>query len=720
MTSGVVNQIRNVGNLITLFQQQGRLMRRGSRYVTLCPFHNEKSPSCYVNERYFCCFGCGAKGDIFEYIKRRDGVNFAQALRFLADLYGIALETHGLEYKKNNRNLLLKLNQGVADRYQESLRLEDGAMRYLQDERKLSAKIIDHYKLGYCRSVEFSGDASIANQERAELLKELGILGVSKYGKYYDFFRDRIIFPIRDLGGRVIAFGGRVLKSPVTNDSFVPPKYLNSRDSEIFSKSAIFYGWYEASKAIRTTRSVYLVEGYLDVLSLVAAGIENVVATCGTAVTPSHVERLNYLSEVRLVFDGDVAGQKAALRTLVMFLGESVKVLAVILPEGEDPDSYVRRYGADSFVGLPRLSLLAGIISIKLNSYGYVDHYPPAALKKLVEEFAQILADKKIALRSLIWLLCDEFCREVHIITGVQSGLIRDMLSVRVEGYGKEFISRTTGKGHALGVDLSLSGLKTDSYNYSRSVNLHSVKSPSFHKEGGAALMRDKAHGTNNHKYDSGGPPSSLLQGESPPLMSRRDKEFVSAILALDYCDEEIIEIIEEMQGSFGDLAEQFCSSLLASIKLSDNFDGGAISFVGIPWREIKSQTIKSMQEEAEIFYGLLAKDDSRGSEEFRGKSALNHDSAEDGFNRSTEVESFVPEMVSKACAVEVLREMYDLLASQRLKQAVLSAVMVPQIEEDSDSSENIPKVKTELDDLAAALNALRGLDRAKRSGNLF
>ncbi len=327
------------------------LKRRGANYSGLCPFHNEKTPSFNVNpaRNIFKCFGCGKAGDPITFVMEHEQVSYVEAVRYLAKKYRIELKE--TEYTDQQREAqreldsLYLVNQFAHDYFQQQLfetdRGKSVGLAYFK-QRGFREETMRNFGLGFTQN-EWDGLLNTAKRAgyNPDLLKKLGLLTQSER----DFFRDRVMFSIHNLTGKVIAFAGRIM-----NKDPKQPKYINSPETEIYLKSKVLYGMFQAKKAIRQFDECLLVEGYTDVISLHQAGIENVVASSGTALTPDQIRLIKrFTPNIRFVYDGDAAGIKAALRGLDLALEEDMDVRLVLLPNQEDPDSFVQRVGADAF-----------------------------------------------------------------------------------------------------------------------------------------------------------------------------------------------------------------------------------------------------------------------------------------------------------------------------------------------------------------------------------
>ena len=337
------------------------LKKRGANYTACCPFHNEKSPSFNVNpaRQIYKCFGCGAAGDPVKFVMELEKIGYGEALRYLAKKYNIEIEEQAATPEEVNRqnereSLLIVLNFAQQNFQNLLMTHEEGqaiGLSYFRN-RGFNDQTIKQFGLGYSLN-EWDGLAKVATQRgyNVEVLEKAG-LAIRKdderspaASRYYDRFRGRVMFPVHNVSGKVIAFGARIL----TNDKN-QPKYINSPETEVYHKSDVLYGIFQAKNAIRQEDVCYLVEGYTDVISLHQAGIQNVVASSGTSLTIEQIRLIaRFTPNVTILYDGDAAGIKAALRGLDMVLEEGLNVSLVTLPDGEDPDSYVYKVGAEGF-----------------------------------------------------------------------------------------------------------------------------------------------------------------------------------------------------------------------------------------------------------------------------------------------------------------------------------------------------------------------------------
>ncbi|MBL7923650.1 MAG: DNA primase, partial [Bacteroidia bacterium] len=328
------------------------LKKRGANLLGLCPFHNERTPSFTVSpvKGFFKCFGCGKAGDSVTFIMEHEHLTFPEALRYLANKYNITIEEEApsAEYieQQSQRESLFTVTTFAQEFYQDMLWNSDEGkaigLSYFR-ERGFTDDIIRRFNLGFApERWDALTSAAIEAGYSLELLEKTGLTIVQE-NKKYDRFRGRVIFPIHNLTGRVIAFGARILKPDPRS-----PKYLNSPETEIYFKGKNLYGITQARKAISALDDCYLVEGYTDVISMHQAGIENVVASSGTALTVEQIRLIGrYTRNITVLYDGDPAGIKASLRGIDLILEEGMNVRVVLFPDGEDPDSFSRKVSVE-------------------------------------------------------------------------------------------------------------------------------------------------------------------------------------------------------------------------------------------------------------------------------------------------------------------------------------------------------------------------------------
>lgn len=351
----IVEQIRERTDIVDVIGSRVELRRSGSDFVACCPFHHEKTPSFHVNpsRQSFKCFGCGEGGDVFAFLMKHDGMTFPDALKMLGDRCGVRVEFTKDDGSAVRRRRLLEINAEASAFYMRCLKqmAEAKIARDYLASRDLGPEIVEAFQIGYAPQAQDTL-LRFAQKHRYSMreMVDAGLLSVSeKYGRtqYHDRFRGRLMFSICDAQGRVVAFSGRIL---VPNDRV--GKYVNSPETLVFQKSSILYALHKAQRAIANAphRRAIICEGQIDTIRCHAAGFENTVASQGTAFTEEHVRILKrYADSVVMVFDRDKAGLKATKRTARLFLAAGVPVRAASLPEGEDPDSFIRIHGHDGF-----------------------------------------------------------------------------------------------------------------------------------------------------------------------------------------------------------------------------------------------------------------------------------------------------------------------------------------------------------------------------------
>ncbi|MBO7101399.1 MAG: DNA primase [Bacteroidales bacterium] len=329
------------------------LKKRGANHIGCCPFHNEKTPSFYVSpsKGIYKCFGCGEAGDVVNFLRKHEHYTYVEALQWLARKYNIEIQEKELtaeeKERQTERDGLFHVSE-FAQKYFADLLYNDEMGRAVGlsyfHQRGLSDEIIKRFGLGYCLD-EWSNftDHALKNGYSEAMLEKTGLTIVKEdSGKKYDRFRGRVMFPIYSISGRVLGFSGRVLSSEKQ-----AAKYVNSPDSEIYNKSRILYGLFQARAAIAKADKCYLVEGNVDVVSMHQSGVENTVASCGTSLTVEQIRLIKrYTPNVTVLYDGDSAGIKAALRAVDLLFAEGMHVRLVLFPDGEDPDSYAQKYGS--------------------------------------------------------------------------------------------------------------------------------------------------------------------------------------------------------------------------------------------------------------------------------------------------------------------------------------------------------------------------------------
>ncbi|MDR3679650.1 MAG: DNA primase [Flavipsychrobacter sp.] len=442
-----IQEVLSRADIIDIVGQFVRLKKRGASYIANCPFHNEKTPSFNVSaaKGIYKCFGCGKGGNVVTFIQDHEKLSYPESIRWLADYYKITLEESERTPEQQVQQLaeegLRILNEYAAQYFHENLlHTEEGqniGLSYFK-QRGFRKDIIERFRLGYNSE---SGDsfykAAIAKGQNAAMLDRAGLVK-SRNDRFYDVYRGRVIFPIQSMTGRILGFGARILKS---NEK--APKYINTPENELYVKSRVLYGMYQSRQAIGKLDECFLVEGYTDVISLHQGGVENVVSSSGTSLTEDQLRLIAQLTKnLTILYDGDAAGIKAALRGLDMALGQSFNVQLVLLPEGEDPDSYIQKSGAAQFheyVKGHKKDVIGFRLEVGLKDAGD----DPVKKSKLVNEIAESISRIN---KAEDFALQSHYIREASRKLDVdENGMvtlinkyIRDRIDKENKHYGKE------------------------------------------------------------------------------------------------------------------------------------------------------------------------------------------------------------------------------------------------------------------------------------------
>ena len=363
----VIQEIKDRLDIVEVVGDFVSLKKSGSSYKSLSPFTTEKTPSFFVSpsKQIFKCFSTGKGGDAIEFLKEVDSMTYIEAIKYLGEKYGVEINESESNYVVNTEkeSLLIVLNK-TKDFFKENLNTSDGksiAISYF-DHRNISKEMVEKFELGYSLDKWDSlYNHLIKNQFEDNQIINAGLI-LENNNKKYDRFRNRIIFPIHNLSGKVIAFGARIIK-----DEKNQPKYINSPETSLYIKSKVLYGLYQSKNNIRKEDTCYLVEGYTDVISLFQIEINNVVSSSGTSLTNEQIKLISrYTKNITILFDGDKAGIDASLRGMDLILENDMNVKIVSFPEGEDPDSYSKKVGKDKFLEFIKLNE-TNLINYKIN-----------------------------------------------------------------------------------------------------------------------------------------------------------------------------------------------------------------------------------------------------------------------------------------------------------------------------------------------------------------
>ena len=425
-----VDEIKSRCNIVDIISGVVQLKKAGSNYKGLCPFHKEKTPSFVVSEekQIYTCFGCGATGDVIEFVQKYYNLDFPEALQKLADSCGVNIESSYTGAK--NKDDLYSINKEAATFFFRAFHKKgDPAYEYMK-KRGINDDVLKKFGIGYADSEWDSLYKHLKEKGfPEEKLIDLGLISSSK-GKYFDKFRNRVIFPIINTRGKVIGFGGRTIGEDM-------PKYLNSRESSVFLKKNNLYGLSVTRREMTKTGYCVLVEGYMDVISLYQSGVCNVAASLGTALTENQAKLLKrYVSNVVLAYDSDEAGRKAALRGMDILHREGFKVKIPDIPDAKDPDDFIKAKGRSAFIKLMKEAL------------PYAD-YKITAIKKEVnmkttEGRVDFLKKAVEVLKTLGPVETDIYIKKLAVETGISEGAIRAEMDIGKEGK-KEIRLRSGG-----------------------------------------------------------------------------------------------------------------------------------------------------------------------------------------------------------------------------------------------------------------------------------
>lgn len=429
-----IQAVKDRVSIVEIVSEVTALKRQGSSFVGLCPFHTEKSPSFNVRDDsgFYHCFGCGVSGGVIDFVMRMRGLSFPEAVEDLATRFGIEIKREGAKKAPSqDRNGALKINALAHEFFRQMLKQHTAVIKPYLTARGLTDEAIKVFSIGFA-PLEWRALKDFLQQRKGaeQLAARFGLLKRNSQGELYDVFRGRVIFPITEDGRRILGFGGRLVPNLSEDDK--APKYLNSSETPAYQKSKVMFGLPQAQQAIRECGFIYLVEGYMDVVGLWQAGVKNVLATCGTAVTELHIKRLARLSSrIVILFDGDDAGRRAAGKTFPIFLNSGVDVSAVFLPQGEDPDSIAKMKGEETSKFLssaPQVTLLECFIN------------------NLCEKFGAIAIESLGAASK--GQLCVELCKSLALVKNVvERGMLLERAALRLKVRTQELESLM--KGHS-------------------------------------------------------------------------------------------------------------------------------------------------------------------------------------------------------------------------------------------------------------------------------
>ncbi|MBI3944754.1 MAG: DNA primase [Armatimonadetes bacterium] len=421
-----IEAIRARADIVAVISRHVTLKQRGRNFVGLCPFHAEKTPSFNVlpERQIWRCFGCGVGGDVFSFLRRIDGLSFVEAVERLAGQTGVEIERDPrAAERRSQRQQVLDLNRTAAEWYAQQLARSAPAMEFVR-RRGLSGESVAALGLGFAPAEwDALSNTMLRRGVPGALLEQAGLSHARETGGYYDLFRDRVVFPIRDVEGRVLGFGGRALGD-------VQPKYLNSPETMVFDKGRTLYGLDRARRAIADAGVAIVVEGYMDAAMVQQEGVLNVVATLGTALRATHLELLRrYAPRVVLAYDGDAAGAAAAERSLALFEEAEMDGRILILPEGRDPDDFIRNRGAEAFRRLAEEAL--PLVEFQLRRLtGRADGSTPEGRAALARAVAPVLAGIRSAVKreEYVSRLAEQWCAgRLHRVGEIEAAIRREV-----------------------------------------------------------------------------------------------------------------------------------------------------------------------------------------------------------------------------------------------------------------------------------------------------
>ena len=456
ISQNTIQQIQARIDIVDIIGSFIKLKKRGTSYLGLCPFHNEKSPSFTVSsaKEIYKCFGCGRSGNSIGFLMDHEKYSYVEALRWLAQKYNVEIEetetTPEQKLQQLSADSLFIINSFAQKFFSDYLfNNEDGqdiGLSYLK-QRGFKEEIIKKFQLGFNPEARDSfAQAAIQAQYNLELLQKSGLVAI-RDEKPVDNYRGRIIFPIHNQSGKVLGFGARILK---TNDR--APKYINTPENEIYVKSKILYGSYFARMAIDKADECLLVEGYTDVVSLHQAGIENVVASGGTSLTPDQLRLVKkYTNNLTIIYDGDSAGIKAALRGLDLALEESLNVKLVLIPDNEDPDSYVNKVGSEAFtqfVSANKKDFILFQLGVMLQDAGTDSNKKSAVVNQVAETISKINKAEDFTKQQDYIKQCSEILKiEETGLHALVNKFVREKVNKEEARVSRESINQANSEG---------------------------------------------------------------------------------------------------------------------------------------------------------------------------------------------------------------------------------------------------------------------------------
>ncbi|MCI5065151.1 DNA primase [bacterium] len=449
-----LDEIRERASLLDFASELAGVKQHGGGIFAICPFHHEKTGSFHIKEggEFYHCFGCGASGNLFGFVMRTMGLSFPEAVEVIAAKYGISVKRTEVKKGapgKDKRHLLKKLNLLAHRFFLQQLQEAPASVHEYLQERGLEQETREKFGLGYApHDWRVLAQFLLGKKVPEELMLHSGLVKRNSRGELYDALRGRVVFPILNGERVLVGFGGRILPPFESEET---PKYLNSPETALYQKSRVLYGLPNAVQAARYQKEIFVVEGYFDVISLAQSGVEQVVATCGTALTEKHVQALQRIvRKICVLFDGDTAGEDAAAKAFPGFLNSGVEAEAIFLPDGEDPDSLAKKSGKELSARLsemPRESLFDCYLRwhARKSGGGELATLSPRQKAEVAESVAEVLRATKNPIEL------DEYVKRAAFLLKTEATLLKRVLESARRGRGKGQIEASASEGGPLG-----------------------------------------------------------------------------------------------------------------------------------------------------------------------------------------------------------------------------------------------------------------------------
>ncbi len=443
VSQDIIERIRESTDIISVVEEYFPLRRTGLNYKALCPFHQEKTPSFVVSpdKQIYHCFGCGESGNVFNFIMKMESQDFMEVVKCLSERTGIKLDFDHSSHK-DTINRIIDLNTRAATFYHKFLLSNQGknARLYLE-KRGINHEMVKKFQLGYAPN----GNQLVRQALKEGVKEDILIKSALATRELYDMFRGRLIYPIFDERGKIRGFGGRVL------DDSIMPKYLNTAQTEVFEKSKLMYGFYQGKDKIRSTKKVLLLEGYMDVIALHQAGIQNAVATLGTALTREHIYKLKrWVDEVILTFDADEAGNKATTRGIEIILSSELRGKVCSLPPGNDPEDIIRKSKEEFLKYINKsVTILNWKIDYSISKFNNIEDRVDRNVK-IINDLAPIINSLRSHENSVSYVKSFEIMKTISEKLGISEQIIVKEINRKQKSYVKEEIKNYDFQDRAL------------------------------------------------------------------------------------------------------------------------------------------------------------------------------------------------------------------------------------------------------------------------------